>query len=355
MKNQIITVTGSTKLITSYVNFRVRQNAILIVPEYHKVNIIFEDETLSFLPGRETLLQTPVSKWSNLLYFLHLREPISKVGDIHFINVSLELKHEFVTTDMDFWIFDPTLNIPFQIKFKGFFSIKLLDVQKLFEHFGRQIDITAKSVFEVFKHFIYMELQSNYAEFITNEKKSVLNSYGFLRDLSRKMLSLLAPECEEMGLALTEFLVTGVLVDDDVKKSLQKEYTQINTQLIKHNYDIRVAEDSLKLYAEKAKIYKDYNYAYMTEYEKDKELNRVILKAKNFAETKYDFSIKDNLPIAPDKQPNIVKEIHVCTPPVNVVNSNDRKQTNMKRCEVCGQEIPANSTQCQYCSNQEVV
>ncbi|MCV2231486.1 SPFH domain-containing protein [Acholeplasma manati] len=353
MKNQIITVTGSTKLITSYVNFRVRQNAILIVPEYHKVNIIFEDETLTFSPGRETLLQTTVSKWSNFLYFLRIKEPISKIGDIHFINVSLELKHEFVTSDMDFWIFDPTLNIPFQVKFKGYFSIKLLDVQKLFEHFGKQIDITAKSVFEVFKHLIYMELQSNYAAYITDEKRSILNSYGFLKELSQKMLGLLTPECEEMGLALTEFLVTGVLVDDEVKKSLQKEYAQINTQLIKHNYDIRIAEDSLKLYTEKAKIYKEYNYAYMTEYEKDKELNRVLLKAKNFAETKYDFSIKENSPIAPDRQPNIVKEVHVCTPPVNVTNPDEKKQIDLKTCEVCGNQISSNSTQCQYCSYQE--
>ena len=101
--------------------------------------------------------------------------------------------------------------------------------------------------------------------------------------------------------SLTKLYITDVGFDSKIKELIQTEYFNVSKDLIKHNYDKKLSEDSLAQYKEKAKLYKEYNFAAPTEDEKDKELKRQLARAAAFKSYGYAFDFQFDNPISPEQ------------------------------------------------------
>jgi hypothetical protein len=352
-KSSLITVFDDVKLITSFTRYPVKQNTTLIVPEYYQANIVCPEETKTLLPGQEILFPKEVSKWENLLYWLRVKKEPTYLCDIHFINMSLELNHAFDANDLELYVFDPTLRMPVELKIKGYFSIKLKSLQKLFEANGKSASITALSIYQQFKPVIFTELKHQVSIYTLDESFNVMHCESMLKPLSNKMYTEMKNAFESIGVELTRFLITHIGIESQTRNLLQTEYLKVSKDYISHEYDIKMAEDSLRIYKQKAEIYKESGFVYLTENEKDAELLRQIKRAETYAEYKYDYAFRYNDPVSPVKQANITQNIISEAKKESVVPTTESVVVKTKQCEVCHEDMPIDATVCEHCSNME--
>ncbi|MDD3831342.1 MAG: SPFH domain-containing protein [Clostridia bacterium] len=264
----------------------IKKNSRLVVPFGYEALFIAGNIREIYQPGVYNLAQSDDYAW------------------VYFVNKAIATTETFKEDNLGLYLFDSYLNMPIEVCVEGMISFAVKDTEKVIESFANASELTGSDLLAAYKPVVYMEIKTELANLMKPEEINIFNTALFIKDASLNLQRTLNAIYDAVGIEVRSFYITSVSTTEALKDILDKEYADIQRLNIRDTYNNNRDMLALSSYEQKARIYKEYGFAGLTEAEKDREQERVEDRAKLYAETKYEEEPRP-IPISPIAPTNI--------------------------------------------------
>lgn len=202
--------------------------ADLIVPFTHEAIIIKNGQAQeSYKPGKHIIDDLSNTK---LVFF---RKKSNEIIEVYYINKSLNLPIKWGTkTQMD--LIDPLLNVPVRIGAHGEFEIKISNPRKfLIKVVGNSEGMSKELIQDFFRDRMAMYIKNSIADIMLKDNISFYQISGKLKELSLSIKRELQNEFDNYGVMLESFLIASVVINEEIKKELEKVFLEKAKEKIK--------------------------------------------------------------------------------------------------------------------------
>lgn len=205
-------------------------NTELVVPYTHEAILIKDGQAQgTYKPGKHIINEQTALKFS----LFSKKE--ADIYEVYFINKSLYLPIKWGTrTQMD--LFDPMLNIPVRVGAHGEFEIKISNPRKfLLKIVGNAPYMNKEMIQDFFRDKMSMYIKNSIAEAMTIRGISYYQIASHLKSLSDIIKKELLSEFDNYGTSLESFLIASVVIPEDIKQELEREFVKSAKEKIKNN------------------------------------------------------------------------------------------------------------------------
>lgn len=237
----------------------------LIVHESQEAIFFRDGKALDlFGSGRYTLETSQLPILENL-YKLPTDTSTTFHSEVYYINKANHMAFKWGTSDK-ITLIDPTSQAPIAIGARGMFNFTVSDSRKmLLKLVGTTKELNRKDIFETgvdgnnkhvrdyFRSIVQLGVSTKLAEIITSENIDILQIDQQKMRLSEKLKESLIPYFDDYGMAISEFLVEGIVLPEagelgyDVIKTLIKlRQANLTKQVISTETDIKLSEMEAK-------------------------------------------------------------------------------------------------------------
>lgn len=213
----------------------IKNGAKLTVRESQQVLFLNEGQLADvFMPGMHTLSTENIPLLSRLKGWKYGFESPFK-ADIYFFNTQQFINNKW-GTPAPILLNDPQFG---QIRVRAFgsFDLKIADPAVFFRQYAGTYE--QLTIFEL-QHQLRDFIAPKFGEVLSNENISVIDVAGNITELSRKIEPYLKPYFLQLGVELTQFVVTSVTLPEEVTAHYDKitnmnmvsdmdKYTRFNT------------------------------------------------------------------------------------------------------------------------------
>lgn len=210
----------------------------LIVHESQCAIFFYNGEALdSFGPGRHTL------ETQNIPLLTSMTSKIATDGnspfhaEVYFINLVEQMGIPWGTNSRVQYM-DPKFNFPLSIGASGEMALAASDPRKLLiKLVGTEAVLSQAKLIGYFKSFLQTRIKTVIANTIIEQQLNIFQMDAYLESLSETIKEKLAPDFDEYGIRLSQFLVTNIL-----KPEGETIYEQFKELYFRQFADVRTAE-----------------------------------------------------------------------------------------------------------------
>lgn len=189
----------------------------LIVHESQEAIFFMNGQALDlFGPGRHTL-DTQNLPLVGKLYNQIFDGETPFHCEVYFINKVEQMAIKWGTSSKVEYI-DPTYDFPLQIGASGQMSLRAQNSRKLLvKVVGTELGITQQMLVEKFRAFLTTRIKTYLANIIKKNKINIFAIDEHLTEMSNDLMTKLAPDFSDYGVALEQFFVTTIIKPEDDK------------------------------------------------------------------------------------------------------------------------------------------
>lgn len=219
MEQNIITFTGNNqKLLSRYIIEKLDPKLTLIVPETHNAILIKDGQMLQTLSSGKYL----ISK------FVDLKTEADSALEILFMSKTAKLKLLW-GTPQKLIMYDNMLQENYRVGMSGDFEVQVGDPRKCFLYLvGASEDLTSDALQDRLMSNVVSVLETVVVDYVETNKVLFNQISLCKKEIASKVLSKLSQKLmNEYGIAVFSFNIANIIIDDEDREKLEKEYKQL--------------------------------------------------------------------------------------------------------------------------------
>ena len=219
MEQNIITFTGNNqKLLSRYIIEKLDPKLTLIVPETHNAILIKDGQMLQTLSSGKYL----ISK------FVDLKTEADSALEILFMSKTAKLKLLW-GTPQKLIMYDDLLQENYRVGMSGDFEVQVGDPRKCFLYLvGASEDLTSDALQDRLMSNVVSVLETVVVDYVETNKVLFNQISLCKKEIASKVLSKLSQKLmNEYGIAVFSFNIANIIIDDEDREKLEKEYKQL--------------------------------------------------------------------------------------------------------------------------------
>ncbi len=219
MEQNIITFTGNNqKLLSRYIIEKLDPKLTLIVPETHNAILIKDGQMLQTLSSGKYL----ISK------FVDLKTEADSALEILFMSKTAKLKLLW-GTPQKLIMYDNLLQENYRVGMSGDFEVQVGDPRKCFLYLvGASEDLTSDALQDRLMSNVVSVLETVVVDYVETNKVLFNQISLCKKEIASKVLSKLSQKLmNEYGIAVFSFNIANIIIDDEDREKLEKEYKQL--------------------------------------------------------------------------------------------------------------------------------